>query len=98
VRIGFLQLNFFFLPHVGNGSNFSILILSFLCTVQSLFCAVEYLYMGLGARRQTVNVLFLPLLSGGSHEPDCMRLRAGVEWAFLLRILPVLQAIVGCFR
>jgi hypothetical protein len=28
--------------------------------------------MGLGAPRQTVNVLFLPLLSGGSHEPDCM--------------------------
>jgi hypothetical protein len=28
--------------------------------------------MGLCARRQTVNVLFLPLLSGGSHEPDCM--------------------------
>ncbi len=72
VRIGFLHLYFFFLPHVGNGPNFSILILSFLCTVQSLLCAVEYLCMGLCAPRQTVNVLFLPLLSGGSHEPDCM--------------------------
>jgi hypothetical protein len=68
VRIGFLQLYFFFLPHVANGSNYSILILSFLC----LFRAVEYLCMGLCAPRQTVNVLFLPLLSGGSHEPDCM--------------------------
>jgi hypothetical protein len=27
-----------------------------------------------------------------------MRLRAGVEWALLLRILPGLQAVVGCFR
>jgi hypothetical protein len=68
VRIGFLHLYFFFLPHVANGSNYLILILSFLC----LFRAVEYLCMGLCAPRQTVNILFLPLLSGGSHEPDCM--------------------------
>jgi len=58
VRIGFLQLYFFFSPHLGNGSNFSILILSFLCTVQSLFCAVEYLCMGLCAPRQTVTSHF----------------------------------------
>ncbi len=73
MRRGFLQLYFFFLPHIGKGSDYSIPSLGSLCTVHSSFEQWSNFAWVFVPQGKQLKVLLHPYVrSDGFHAPDCM--------------------------
>ncbi len=84
VRIGFFQLYFFFLPHVGNGSNYPSLFYHFCGLCNPSFVQWNtFAWVFVPQGKQLTSYSYPSFLVVHMKLIAWMRLRAGVEWALL---------------